>query len=52
MFFTYRALNQNKIVTGKVEAQNEADAVVYLRSKGYFPIQVKAVSEGISILSQ
>ncbi|MEO6509133.1 MAG: type II secretion system F family protein [Patescibacteria group bacterium] len=41
MLFTYRALRNNQMVTGKVDANNEADAVTHLKTNGYFPIEIK-----------
>ncbi len=43
MLFAYRCLKNNQEVNGRVEADNEADAITYLKSNGYFPIQVKQV---------
>lgn len=44
MFFEYKALKKNKVVKGKVEANDQADAIRYLKNNDYFPIEVKKVT--------
>ena len=44
MLISYKALKGNKIVTGKLESQNEKTVISYLRNQGYFPIELKAES--------
>lgn len=51
MFFYYKAVKENKIVKGKVEANTEYDALEYLRKSNLFPIQVKSGSSNDSLLS-
>lgn len=41
MHFTYRGLKRNKIVTGKIEADDLNAAIKNLKDSGYFPIEVK-----------
>lgn len=41
MIFTYRAFKKGKIMTGKIEAADEADALNYLKNNSYFPIQIR-----------
>lgn len=41
MQFTYKALKDEKTVTGKIQANSADEAVVLLKSGGYFPIEVK-----------
>lgn len=41
MQFTYKALKDDKTVTGKIQANTADEAVVLLKSGGYFPIEVK-----------
>lgn len=41
MIFLYKALKDNKIIQGKIDAENNEAAVRYLKENGYFPIEVK-----------
>lgn len=41
MLFVYKALKENKIVQGKIDAENNDNAIRYLKSNGFFPIEVK-----------
>jgi type IV pilus assembly protein PilC len=41
MNFRYKALKENKIVKGKIEAENLQDAVTLLKNNKYFPIEVE-----------
>lgn len=41
MQFTYKALKDDKTVTGKIQANTADEPVVLLKSGGYFPIEVK-----------
>lgn len=43
MFYRYRALKEEKIVTGRIEANSQEDAVSYLKNNSFFPIEVKKV---------
>lgn len=40
MLFRYRAIKNDKITTGKVEAQTEAEAVAFLRKNGLLTIDI------------
>ncbi len=40
MRYTYRALNKNEYVTGKVEAKSEKEVVEYLRGMEYVPVNI------------
>jgi type IV pilus assembly protein PilC len=44
MLISYRALKGNKIIKGKLDAQNEKAVLIYLRNQGYFPIEIKPVN--------
>ena len=44
MQYKYRALKNNKIVTGTIEANGMSDASAYLRRNGLFTIELKKVS--------
>jgi len=44
MLFGYRAYKDKKIHTGKLEANQAAEVVAYLRDNSYFPISVKPIS--------
>lgn len=50
MFFSYKALKNNKIVRGKIEANSETDALVFLKNSNLFPIQVKLADSSNSIM--
>lgn len=41
MQYQYKALKDTKIVTKKIEANDEKDVIDFLRKNGYFPIEVK-----------
>jgi len=51
MFFSYKALKKDKIVRGRVESNNEADAIFYLKANGFFPIEVKSAAQQSTLLS-
>lgn len=40
MFLRYKALKDNVVIYGKVDAESELDAVSYLKKANYFPIKV------------
>lgn len=40
MRYTYRALNKNEYVTGKVEAKSEKEVIEYLRGMEYIPVSI------------
>ncbi len=50
MLIFYRALKKNKIIKGKLEAQNEKAVLLYLRNQGYFPIEIKAETRQLDTL--
>jgi type II secretory pathway component PulF len=52
MIFTYKALKDNKQVTGKIDANNTEEAVSLLKAGGFFPIEVKKEGAGSSALTQ
>lgn len=42
MLFEYKAIKDNKVITNKIEAENEQAVVNYLKDSGVLPISVKA----------
>lgn len=40
MVYAYRAVYENKVVTGKIEAQTESEAIAFLRKKGYLTVHI------------
>lgn len=52
MLFHYKALKGTKMVTKKIEADSEKNVIEFLRTNGYFPIEVKEARSGdISLFS-
>jgi type II secretory pathway component PulF len=51
MIFTYKALKDNKQVTGKIDANNTEEAVSLLKAGGFFPIEVKKEGAGTSTIT-
>lgn len=45
MLIRYKALKDNKIISRKVEAENEQTVLTLLKNQGYFPIEIKAEEE-------
>lgn len=45
MKYKYQALQENKKITGEMEARSEKEIADYLRSNGYFPIQINEVKK-------
>lgn len=43
MLYQYKALKGTKIVSKKIEGENEKNVVEYLRNNGFFPVEVKEV---------
>lgn len=41
MLFQYRALKDNKIITSKIEAENEQAVLQYLKKNAIFPLEIK-----------
>ena len=41
MLIHYKALKDNKIISKKIEAENEKAVIQLLKNRGYFPIEVK-----------
>lgn len=41
MYFRYRALKKNKIISGKIEANSQNDVVEYLKVNNLFPVDIK-----------
>jgi type IV pilus assembly protein PilC len=52
MLFAYKALKDNKPVSGKIDANNVEEAVSLLKAGGYFPIEVKKDATGSSAIMQ
>lgn len=50
MLFSYKALKNNKTVNGKIEANDQKEVVAYLKSNGFFPIEIQKVDLGKSSL--
>lgn len=51
MRFSYKALKGNKLYIRKIDAENEAAVLQFLKSSGYFPIEVKQENSGqLSVL--
>lgn len=46
MLFQYKALKDKKIISKKIEGDNEKTVIEFLRNSGYFPIEVKEVTTG------
>lgn len=44
MLFEYKALKDNKIVTKRIEAQNEEGVVFYLKNNNYLPIEINKIN--------
>lgn len=51
MYFRYKALKKDKIITGKVDANNQVEVVDFLKKNNYFPIEIKKVDSSSSIFS-
>lgn len=45
MRFRFKALKDNKVVVGKMEANDEKDLIMYLKSKNYFPFEVSSAEK-------
>ena len=45
MRYTYKALQSNKIISKKIEANSVEEVVSFLRNKGCFPISVKSAEQ-------
>ncbi len=45
MLFSYRALKNNQMVRGKIEAYSQDEAVVFLKEGGYFPVEIKEIRQ-------
>lgn len=41
MLYSYRALKDNKLISKQIEGENEAAVLRYLKTNGYFPIEVR-----------
>jgi type IV pilus assembly protein PilC len=52
MIFLYKALKDNKQVTGKIDANNTEEAVSLLKAGGFFPIEVKKEGTGTSVIAE
>ncbi|MCX7881314.1 MAG: type II secretion system F family protein [Patescibacteria group bacterium] len=50
MQFFYKALKENKIISGKIEADEENQVVNYLKKEGFFPIEIKNNNNFVSDL--
>lgn len=50
MKFNFKAVRNGKVVSGKMEANDQADLIAYLKSKNYFPFEVSAIDESKSEL--
>ncbi|MDH7476144.1 MAG: type II secretion system F family protein [Microgenomates group bacterium] len=46
MYFRYRALKQNKIINGRLDANSETDVIDYLKNNNCLPIEIKKVEAG------
>lgn len=51
MLFVYKALKEGKIVTGKIESQDAADGVLFLKNSGLFTIDIKPAHSSSSFFS-
>ncbi|MDO8497081.1 MAG: type II secretion system F family protein [bacterium] len=51
MLFTYRALKKDKLMTGKLDVANEAEALAYLKSNNYFPIELRKAEGSLGAFS-
>jgi type IV pilus assembly protein PilC len=43
MLFSYKAVKKNEVVSGRVEANSELDAISFLKANNYFPIHLKEI---------
>jgi type IV pilus assembly protein PilC len=43
MLFSYKALKKGQVVSGRVEGNNESDAITFLKANNYFPIELKKI---------
>lgn len=43
MLFWYKALKNNKPITGKIEANDQREVIAHLKSNNFFPIEIKKV---------
>lgn len=50
MLIHYKALKDNKIISKKIEAENEKAVILLLKNRGYFPIEVKRQVETFNTL--
>lgn len=50
MLIRYRALKDGKIISKKIEAENEKAVLIFLKNKGYFPIEIKPEKEAVNSL--
>lgn len=46
MFFHYKALKDGQVVEAKIDANNEAEVIDYLKSQKLFPVEVKRMGDG------
>jgi type IV pilus assembly protein PilC len=50
MKYNFKAVKNNKVISGKMEANSQTDLIAYLKSKGYFTFEVRLVDESGSEL--
>ncbi len=51
MLYTYKAFKDNKLFTKKIESENEAAVLSYLKTQGYLPIEVKK-AQSVSFIGE
>jgi type IV pilus assembly protein PilC len=44
MLFWYKALQDGKFITGRIESSNTQEVVIHLKSKNLFPVEIKPVA--------
>jgi type IV pilus assembly protein PilC len=49
MLFIYKAIKDNKRITGKLESDSEESVLKYLRENDYFPVSVKKSSNNFTL---
>ena len=52
MFFTYKAIKNNKRITAKLEADSEESVLKHLRENDYFPISIKKSTMSLSLIEK
>ncbi len=51
MLYIYKAFKDNKLFTKKIESENEASVLSYLKGQGYLPIEIKK-AQSVSFIGE